>query len=214
MNGNLFQVRKATFAIPAAVLLCCLVMPACFDSHLRAQSATEPELKAAFLYHFAQFIEWPPDVSANSEQEQRNCANCHHSKRSKESVAASKAPITFCVVGDDSFAEVLGQALEDKIIRGQNLLVQQWEQSKNSHPCNVLFVASSAKNTVAEILRTGDGRGVLIVGETEGFAKRGGMINFILSDKKLGFEINRKSAESAGLKISSRLLTLAKAVWE
>lgn len=172
----------------AFVLLCCLIWP---GSYLRAQSATEDELKAAFVYHFAQFVEWPLATFPDE-----------------------RAPIVVGVLGDDSFREVLTQIVENKVLRGRKFAVRKWNRNDNPQLCQILFVGSSENKAVAETLQKRNAPGVLTIGETEGFAERGGMINFVLSDKKLNFEINQKSAESAGLKISSKLLTLAKAVWE
>jgi hypothetical protein len=182
---------KKRIAKSALVLLYCLVLPAWFDSGLRAQSPTEEELKAAFIYHFAQFVEWPPDAFPDD-----------------------RAPIVIGVLGDDSFREVLTQTVENKVVQGRKFVVRKWKRNEVAQDCQILFIASSESTVLAETLQNIKAPGVLTIGEADGFAQRGGMINFILSDKKLNFEINRKSAKSAGLKISSNLLTLAKAVWE
>ena len=160
-------------------------------ANLRAQSATEQELKAAFLYHFAQFVEWPPDA-----------------------FAGAGAPIVIGVVGNSSFRELLAHTVEYKAVQGRSLLVRAWKPGESNQRCHILFIPSEDSKALPGILEEVQGVATLTIGETEGFAKRGGMINFILSDRKLNFEINQKRAESAGLKISSKLLTLAKAVWE
>ena len=191
MVRTFYSVWKTRTAKAAFVLLTCFVFPAWFGSGLQAQSPTEEELKAAFLYHFAQFVEWPPDAFADDN-----------------------APIVVGVLGDDSFREVLTQVVENKVAQGRKFAVRKWKRNEGTEHCQILFIGPSESGALPETLQNIKAPGVLTIGETEGFAKRGGMINFVLSGKKLNFEINQKSAESAGLKISSKLLALAKAVWE
>ena len=160
-------------------------------SCLEAQSATEQDLKAAFLYHFAQFVEWPSDAFADDN-----------------------APIVVGVLGDDSFRKIVIQTVENKVVQGRRFEVRKWKRNETAQRCQILFIGASENGALAETLQNMNTSGVLTIGETEGFAKRGGMINFVLFENKLRFEINHKSAESAGLKISSKLLKLARAVWE
>ncbi len=162
-------------------------------SSLRGQvsSPSEAQIKAAFLYNFAKFVEWPP-----------------------EAFAEPISPIIIGVAGDESFEDILDHIVNDKMVQGRKLLVKRWKRNQSSHLYHILFIGAPESNALAEILQNIKGESVLTVGETDGFAQRGGVINFILSDNKVRFEINRKSAETVGLKISSKLLALAKTVWE
>ena len=162
-------------------------------SSLRGQVSplSNDQVKAAFLYNFARFVEWPP-----------------------EAFAGPKDAINIGVVGNDAFAALLTHAVEGKVVQGRLLLIRKWRPNQSPQCCNILFISSSLDGSLKEILQKIKGESVLTVGETDGFAQQGGMINFILTDNKVRFEINRKNAETAGLKISSKLLALAKTVWE
>lgn len=151
---------------------------------------TEYQTKAMFLYNFAKFVEWPSQAFSNVS-----------------------SPIIVAVVGNDALAEILDHALGGKLVQGRRLLVKRWTPRQGNLYCHILFISSSVRDRLPEIMQYVC-FGVLTVGETDYFVQRGGMINFILSEDRLQFEINQKTAESAGLKISAKLLSLAKTVWE
>lgn len=167
------------------------VVPGGGGSGLGAQSPSEYEVKAAFLYNFAKFVEWPPEAFPDAS-----------------------APIVIGVVRNDYFNYILARTVAGKVVQGRKFLVRLWKRNQGSPNWQILFISSSEGNALAEILQSIKGSSMLTVGETQGFAARGGMINFILSDNRVRFEINQKSAQSAGLKISSKLLALATSVWE
>lgn len=152
---------------------------------------SEDQVKAAFLYNFAKFVEWPPEAFAGPD-----------------------APIVIGVVGADSIADALVHTVNDKDAQGRKFLVKRWKRKEDIKNCHILFISSTESNSVREILKNIDPSGVLTIGEMDGFTKQGGMINFVLFDGRVRFDINYKSAESAGLKISSKLLSLAKTVRE
>jgi len=158
---------------------------------LRAQSPSESEMKAVFLYNFVQFVEWP-----------------------SESFSSSTSPIVIGVLGDDSFADVLERTVEDKTAQGRRFQVKRLEMNGETLRCHLLFISASASKVQPGLAKGLKAAQVLTVAETEGFMQQGGMINFVHPDNKLAFEINRKNAENAGLKISSKLLKLAKTVWD
>jgi hypothetical protein len=179
--------------IPGFVLIVAagLALAGWLSPGLQAQSPTEYEMKAVFLYNFVKFVEWPAGTFPDAG-----------------------APVIIGVAGNDSFREILIHTVEDKTAQGRKLLVRTWKKNDAGQHCQILFISSSMNNELGEILQNVNGKWVLTVGETAGFAQRGGIINFTLSDNKVGFEINHKSAEAAGLKVSSKLLTLAKIVLE
>lgn len=153
----------------------------------RAESATEYQVKAAFLFNFAKFVEWPADAFTSAD-----------------------APLQICVLGQDPFGHDFEQLIEEKAVNSHRLEVIHPSGVPQAKACQVIFVASSDKQQVREILRGLRGASVLTVGDTPGFAKMGGIINFVLDDNRVRFEINVKAAERAHLKLSARLLTVAK----
>ncbi len=148
----------------------------------------EYQVKAAFLYNFAKFVEWP-----------------------KASPAEASPSITLCVLGEDPFGPFLDE-LQGKAIKGKKWINRKTGFSKNLKDCQLVFISGSEKGNLAQILGSLDGSNVLTIGDTEGFAQKGVMINFYLEEKKVRFEINIEAAKKAGLKISSNLLKLARIV--
>jgi len=162
------------------MVLCSLAVGA------QAQSATEYQLKAAFLFNFAKFIEWPPG-----------------------SFPDASAPLRICIFGRDPFGDQLRNITNEKTVNKRKLEVADLLHAKS---CHILFIASPEKASMKQILEGLGGASVLTVGESKGFAEQGGMINFVLETDRVQFEVNRKAAEQAGLKISSKLLSVAKFV--
>ena len=165
------------------VVLCSLAVGA------QAQSATEYQLKAAFLFNFAKFIEWPPG-----------------------SFPDATAPLRICIFGRDPFGDQLRNITNEKTVNKRKLEVSQVADLLHAKSCHILFIASSEKASMKQILEGLGGASVLTVGDCKGFAEQGGMINFVLENDRVQFEVNRKAAEQAGLKISSKLLSVAKSV--
>jgi uncharacterized protein DUF4154 len=157
----------------------------------QSQTAGEYQLKAAFLYNFAKFIEWPPGDFADAS-----------------------TPLRICVLGQDPFGQELRNIANDKIVNGRKLQVNQVGDLQTARACHILFIASSQKAGLKQALESLRGTGALTVGDTKGFVEQGGMINFVLENERVRFEVNHKAAEQAGLKISSKLLNVAKSVVE
>jgi hypothetical protein len=151
-----------------------------------AASATMDEyaVKAAFLYNFAKFVEWPESAFAAHPETHR-----------------------FCVYGTDLFGASL-QGLEKKVVQGRRVVVLHPALPQEAASCQIVFLGRDDAQ-LPEILRALAGRPVLLVGEAEGFTQRGGMINFVIEGKRVRFEINRRASAAAGLAVSSRLLDLA-----
>jgi YfiR/HmsC-like len=174
-------------------LLLLLGMVMLFLSRIVAQSpaAGEYQVKAAFLYNFAKFVEWPPS-----------------------SFSDNAAPLRICVLGHDPFGQELRNIATEKTVNGRKLQVDDVVDLQLAKSCHILFIASSEKAQLKRIFESLEGSDVLTVGDTEGFAQRGGAINFLLDDNRVQFEVNHKAAEQAGLKVSSKLLNVAKFVIE
>jgi hypothetical protein len=116
------------------------------------------------------------------------------------------------LIGDDPFGSTIDQTISGKSINGRQLTIQRLKWGQNLRECHILFIAASERKRLAQILESLRGANVLTVSELDKFCLQGGLINFILEENKVRFEINLDAAEQAGLKISSRLLTLAKSV--
>ena len=162
-----------------------------FLSGTRAQSPTagEYQVKAAFLFNFAKFVEWPAS-----------------------SFSDASAPLRICVLGRDPFGEELRNITKKKTVNGHKLEVSQVFDLQMARTCQILFIASSETARLKQILASLRGTDALTVGDTKGFVEQGGMINFVLENSRVQFEVNRKAAEQGGLKISSKLLSVAKLV--
>ena len=168
-----------------------LGMVVLFLSGTRAQSPTagEYQIKAAFLFNFAKFVEWPPS-----------------------SFSDAAAPLRICVFGRDPFGDELLNITKDKTVNGRRLEVDQGVDLQVARTCHILFIASSEKAQLKRVFEILRGTDALTVGDTKGFIEQGGMINFVPENNRVQFEVNRKTAEQAGLKISSKLLSVAKLV--
>jgi len=165
------------------VVLCSLVVGT------QGQIATEYQIKAAFLFNFAKFVEWPPSSFSNAS-----------------------APLRICVFGRDPFGDELLNITKDKTVNGRRLEVDQGVDLQVARTCHILFIASSEKAQLKRVFEILRGTDALTVGDTKGFIEQGGMINFVPENSRVQFEVNRKTAEQAGLKISSKLLSVAKLV--
>ena len=152
-------------------------------------SFSEYQVKAAFLYNFARFVEWPTNAFPDD-----------------------RAPILLGIVGDDPFGGALEQLVKGKTINGRELVLKRVARQQDLREFHMLFVCSSEVRYLPQILESLKGKCVLTVGETKGFAQTGGVINFTLEENKVHFEINVDTAERSRLKISSKLLALAKVV--
>ena len=150
-----------------------------------SEGPSEYQVKAAFLLNFARFVEWPASGAQASE------------------------PFVVVVFGKDPFGPVLDQAMAGKTVNGRPLQVRRVTDPAALRTCQMAFIAASESRRSGEILAALSGSAVLTVSESGGFARRGGMINFVVDENHVRFEINPGSATRAGLKVSSKLLQLA-----
>jgi hypothetical protein len=162
-----------------------LVLPALGQ----ADAATGYEVKAAFLFNFAKFIEWPPGA-----------------------FAAPQSPFVICVLGQDPFGNILNDTLRGKTLGDRSFTVQRLKDKADIRHCQMVFVSSLESAHLAEIVESIRGAHVLLAGESTGFAASGGTIEFTLEDNHVHFTINTDAANRSGLKFSSKLLALAKIV--
>ena len=148
----------------------------------------EYQVKAAFLFNFAKFVEWPTEAFSDPD-----------------------APLVITVFGEDPFNGSL-EAVRGKLVNNRKLTIRRVKEIQDIGKSNVLFVSPSARKELARILEALQGQNVLTVGEDGVFTQCGGIINFVKEDNRVRFEVNVTAAERAGLKISSRLLALARIV--
>lgn len=177
------------FMLNAGRLLCVvLVGLLCAEARLVAQVVPdEYPLKAAFMYQFPQFVEWP----SAAWQEART--------------------VQFCVLEPNPFGSELEQLIQGESLNGRPLAVKEIYGADELAGCHVLFVGTRSGDPSA-VLKASAGRPVLTIGEVEGFLESGGIIAMKIVDGKVRFEIHAANAQKAGLRISSQLLSLALAV--
>ena len=175
----------------ALTLLCALCLGAGCRSTLAAASAANSEyrVKAAFLYNFMKFVEWPSDGGG--------------------------LPATIClgVLGRDPFDDAL-EAVRGKSAKGRKVVVLHFRSIEEVKGCDLLFVSASEKGHLSQILKLAHNSHMLTVADQDGFCEAGGMINLVFLKNRVGFEVNVGAVSRAKLRISSQLLKLAHNVFE
>ncbi len=155
----------------------------------QSQALSESQIKAAFLFNFTKFVEWPPDA-----------------------FQTSSSPIILGVIGDNTVTELLTQTASGKTVNGRTVIVRSVRDPQDFRACQILFVSSSEQKHMVQILEKTEGLPVLMVGEVKGFAEAGGGINFIVEGNKVRLEINLDAASRAHLKISAKVIAVARLV--
>jgi hypothetical protein len=175
----------------AAILLTILIAGLVEDGYAAETERAVPgeyQVKAAFVYNFIKFVEWPADR------------------------APAAGDVRLCVLGKvpvmASFEELRGQE-----VAGRRLIVTELQELNGAGACQVLFVAPSLSRRLPDVLAAVAGRPVLTIGDTDGYAEKGIMINMYLENKRVRFEINASAARAAGLGISAKLMGLAVSVY-
>lgn len=152
-----------------------------------AEESLEYPVKSAFLLNFTKFVEWPSTA-----------------------FEAADSPIAICILGDDPFGSALDQIVAGETVNGRKITIVRIRRAPAPRMCQVVFVSRPEKEA-ASLLASLE-PGVLTVGEGDNFLRDGGMIAFVLENRRVRFSANQAAAENAGLKISSRLLTVARSV--
>jgi YfiR/HmsC-like len=153
------------------------------------QVADEYKVKAAFLYNFPKFVEWPP-----------------------HSFKGPADPIVIGVLGRNPFHDALSEALAGKTINGRPFQVREISDASQATGCQMLFVAASERKRITELLKGNAITGVLTIGETANFAEEGGVVNFKIEEGTVRLQINLEAARRQQLHISAKLLSLAEIV--
>jgi hypothetical protein len=160
-----------------------------FPGLVRAQPVTEYDLKAVFLFNFAQFVEWPPD-----------------------SFATADSPIVIGVLGEDPFGTALDQLVSDTPVKGRRIVVRRFERVEDLDVCHLLFINVRNAARLRAVITALDKRATLTVGDVEPFLEQGGMIQFVTQDDRIKLRINLGAATAAGLTLSSKLLRPAQII--
>jgi hypothetical protein len=147
----------------------------------------EYQVKAFFLSNFTRYVDWP-----------------------SQKFTSPTDPIVICILGQNPFGSALEQAVHGKAVEGRAVVVHKISEIQPQSSCHILFVSASERKRFRSSSGALRSSGVLTVGESEGFANDGGVINFTLEDDKVRFEINVEAAAREQLRISSKLLSLAR----
>jgi hypothetical protein len=166
---------------------CALVALWCANAW--AQPATEYQVKAAYLFNFGQFVDWPA--------------------RSNEPPGS---PFGICVVGKDPFGQTLDDVVRGESLRGRQLVVRRFRDVREIDDCRILFIARSEADRLDQTLQALRGRNVLTVTDIEGAERRGAIIVLVNHDNRIRMRINLSAAKASNLVISSKLLRPAEVI--
>ena len=178
----------------AIIIMVILIYPA-FSIILGAGETTHAQLseyqvKTAYLYNFTKFVEWP------------------------EKTTAGQSTFTIAILGRNPFGNALN-ALAGKPVNNRKLLVRYIKSAQEAKDCDMLFISAFERENMRDIIASlGSLQGILTISDAEYFLRSGGMIEFVMVDGRVRFEVNYRAAQQANLRISSHLLRLATRVIE
>lgn len=179
--------RHAQFCLLTVATM--LALGGATSSLAQGSPSGEYQVKAAFLYNFAKFVDWPPN-----------------------SFPDEKTPIALCIFRYDPFGGALDDIIRGKNIDNRRFVARRINEMEELKACQIVFVSAREDKLLPEILNNLKGVNALVVGEGGNFAERGGEIQFYLENNRMRFSVNVDAVQRAGLSISSKLLALAKIV--
>jgi len=179
--------RRRTFA--AGLLLSALLWAGGTPSRAQAEIPREYQIKALFLFNFAQFVQWPPLAFSKPD-----------------------GPFRIGILGEDPFDDFLDETVKGEKVDGHPLVVERYENPGDVKDCQILFISRSESGHLEDILAGLKDKNILTVGDGEGFLKSGGIIRFVTEENKIHFRINLEAAKRVNLTISSKVLRLAQIV--
>jgi len=177
VRGSLTGGIQRSLALAAIVLV--------VRAGLSAQAITQPALRAAFLYNFAKFAEWPSDVTP-------------------------PGPLTLCVLDDSAVEGALSDLVGNSTINGRTVTISRGRGATKLRTCHLLYVGEATTDRAAAILDELQGSAVLTVSNGDDFVRLGGMIGLFVEEGRMRFAINPDAAQRVGVRLSSKLLQLAK----
>lgn len=152
------------------------------------EAATEDDVKAAFVYNFGKFVQWPDEAFAAAPE------------------------LSLCLLGSDPLEEALLRVVGDKRIQGKPVRVKRVQTAAEASACHILFISAAEAARAPTLVKALDEAPVLTVSDTAGFTSRGGAIDLFVEQRRVRFNVNLKATERAGLRVSSQLLRVAKTV--
>jgi hypothetical protein len=170
------------------ILSVCLLAPGAATA-AQAGPTKEYQVKAVFLYRFAEFVEWPAGA-----------------------FAGPSSPLVIGLLGSDPFGSYLDDTVRGERIDGRSFVIRRCKRDEDIPGCNVLFVSHSESNRLSQIFAITRSRSILTIGDLDDFGTKGGMIQFVIEDGKTRLLINNDAAKAAHLTISSKLLRKAQIV--
>jgi len=180
--GRAVRRSSAGFNLLAILFLALNILPA------KAQVSREYQIKAVFLYNFAQFTQWP-----------------------ESAFAGEKSPIIIGIVGSDPFGQTLAETVRDESIQGHPLMIEHYARAADIKTCHILFISQPEIRHCDEILNAVKGKPVLTVADSDSAASAAVMIRFAVENNKVHFRVNSGAARAAKLDLSSKLLRVAEA---
>jgi uncharacterized protein DUF4154 len=170
--------RRRAGAVMAAIALCSAAIG-------RAQDVTEPSLKAAFIYNFAKFTEWPQDA------------------------LSGPLPFNACVLGDEPTSDALERSVKGRQLGGRSITVQRVAPDGPLKSCHLLYVSNLKSAQIASVVEAVRGAPVLTISDIDDFARLGGIAHVFIENGKMRFDLNLELAKRVRLQLSSKLLVLA-----
>ena len=160
--------------------LLCAVTP---GASAQPTASAEYQLKAVFLFNFAQFVEWPARAFRDA-----------------------KAPLVIGILGEDPFGAYLDDLVSGEKIGDRPLVVHRYNRAEDLNDCHIVFISRSEARNVENIVARLKNRSLLTVSDLDAFARRGGMVRFVMEDGKIRLRINVEAAKACELTISSKIL--------
>ena len=181
--------QRPACSVNVAVLVAVAWLAVVCPSQAQQRRFNDREVKAVFLFNFAQFTEWPPRAFSDPQ-----------------------SPIVIGILGEDPFGRALDDVVTGEAVRNRQLVIERLRRVEDIKTCHILFISPSEAGKYEQILARLQGRPILTVGDTEGFSTQGGMIRFLTEQNRIRLRINVGAARGAGLSISSRVLRAAEIV--
>jgi hypothetical protein len=181
--------RRRTRPAVGAAILCLASVGHGLALRGDQQKASAYQIEAVYLYDFSKFVEWPAATGT-----------------------AKSAPFNICILGQDPFGATLDTTLSGERVEGANLAARRIAEPRDAEGCKIVFVSDSEENRLKAVLDQLEGGSALTVSDIRDFSQRGGMVQFVVANGKVRFEVNVKNAADAGLTFSAELLEVALAV--
>jgi hypothetical protein len=178
--------------VTAGLLLFTFAGSMLFCAIAAAQSDDQPgeyDVKAAFLFNFTKFVEWPEGAFDDA-----------------------RTPIVIAIIGDDPFGGSLVGMIAGQKVQGRSIVIRERHFGEDLRHCHVLFISASERRRSAEILANVHDASVLTVSDIDGFAEAGGAIEFVLQENRVRFVVNLDAAKQSKLHVSAKLLALARVI--